>query len=676
MAPPIRSNTHKRRGTTNKIFPGKDPKDVANSKPKKSVIRPLGMRNAGECNSLKPKTTAENASGVKMVDTAIDPTSKSARPSSPTGEAADAVRTDCLPVFHSPCSDVFQDNMSESIECYSPSPPPPPPPPPRNLPSFESRPPTEVTIIQDSAPPSPIRNPNFDANPRSRRNTAPDSFLRQDIDQVRMKSCLYDAMRLVRVILGSEGANLDHKSDGGFTFSNGSILRAIRSYALMRQELQQLQMKVGMESGGEQKRDDENTMESPIILPSLSSPSRIGSTSIASDAAAAATVESPTRSVGLRSIPPIQSRSDFRNKIIEAAKKIQSLDKELKEAKAKIVQLENRSCTSSGEAESKRANIDEEEGVTAMDNNETMKLKIIELEKVASESQSKYDKLNERHNRTIQEYKDHAEEIALHLQAVPRSQVEPKKAQQIRSKLQSLVHIVAKHTSQAEIDRLHAQLDEQQKKSQKEIEVLTNQLSAQQSHFAKEELKSNEGKPMNNIVHPTSPSKASGECIKQKMVEDILLKLNAIPTASVPPQERTKIRNHVRNMLKQLGEAQSRVEVIALKETLSQTQKREAAKSESLEKTLKQLRDLESTSRAKIKELRQQFDKKSQALQSDISACKERECRMESKMKDSTEDNRRNASESVSDRLQSLYVEHEALMSTVKSLEEELEFEV
>ena len=626
MAPPVvRSQTQQWRGSSSngkKLFPGKEAQNVGNAKSNKN-IRPLGVRNGRQCTtSMKPNTTSKDVSGVKMIDNIKTPVDVSSPKNAGGGGAA------CLPVFNSPSSDVFQDNNSESVECYSPSPPPPPPPPPTfSSSAAEFCPPLEVvSILHDLAPLSPIRNPSFEVNPRVRRNTTPDLFLRHDMDQMKMKSCLYDAMRLVKVILGSDAPNLDKKptdGNGSFSFSNGSILRAIRSYALMRQELQQLRQKAGLEDYC-QKRDDNDDDDGddeasnlPIILPSLSNstsgaaPSRGRSFSIASDAAAGAggTLEgSPTRSIGLRSVPANHSRPHYRNKIIEAAKKIQTLDKELQEAKARIKELE----------EASRSNqVVETEVVKANDlERMEMQTKFEESERKYQEMTSKYDQLVEKHNQTIEEYKNHAEDIAMNLQSIPRSQVEPKKAQEIKAKLQNLVQLVAKHSSHGEIDKLQNQLNLQEKKYQEDIEVLKTQVTMLQQ----EKLVRISNEPTEGRMDP-------------KVIEDILLKLNAVPTSSVPEQERTKVCDYVRSMLQELAEAQTKDKVVELMEKVRQIEKKDEEKADSLEKMRIQLQDIESAGKVKVQELQQQFEKEKSSFQSELSAFRQREQKLSDQLR-------------------------------------------
>lgn len=172
-------------------------------------------------------------------------------------------------------------------------------------------PPREVRIDPNALPPSPMRDPNMSA-PRSqerkplsnllnspRRMTPPQ--LGEPVGDIGMKTQLWDAQRLVRVILG--------KAQSEQQLESGSILQAIRTFALMKSELVQL-------------RKQQENQDPPTIMPLLS-PSTCNtslffeSTPKKYDPSQAATNTTP------------QSAEIHRRAIIEAAKKIQSLEQSL-----------------------------------------------------------------------------------------------------------------------------------------------------------------------------------------------------------------------------------------------------------------------------------------------------------------------------------------------------------
>jgi hypothetical protein len=173
-------------------------------------------------------------------------------------------------------------------------------------------PPREVRIDSSAIPPSPMRDPSVSA-PRSqerkplsnllnspRRMTSPQ--LGEPVGDIGMKTQLWDAQRLVRVILGNAQPEQQLES--------GSILQAIRTFALMKAELVQLR---------KQQEDQDPPTIMPLLSPSTCNTSSFfESTPKKYDPSLAAATNATPQSAGIH-----------RRAIIEAAKKIQSLEQSL-----------------------------------------------------------------------------------------------------------------------------------------------------------------------------------------------------------------------------------------------------------------------------------------------------------------------------------------------------------
>lgn len=171
-------------------------------------------------------------------------------------------------------------------------------------------PPREVTIDPNAVPPSPMRDPNMSAQKsqerkplanlsNSPRRIAPPE-LGEPLGDIGMKTQLWDAQRLVRVILG--------KAQSDQSLESGSILQAIRTFALMKAELVQL-------------RKCQEHQDPPTIMP-LPSPSTCNTSSYFE-----LTPKKHELSLGGANTP--QPADIHRKAIIEAAKKIQALEKSL-----------------------------------------------------------------------------------------------------------------------------------------------------------------------------------------------------------------------------------------------------------------------------------------------------------------------------------------------------------
>jgi hypothetical protein len=170
----------------------------------------------------------------------------------------------------------------------------------------------EITIDPNAVPPSPMRNPTLrkplpNLLASEEEEDQIEDFLHtttrlgDPVGDIGMKTQLWDAQRLVRIILGKS-----HKASEA-PLETGSILQAIRCFALMKAELEEIRQK----SNQNVKNNNQEPEDPPTIL-ALPSPSTT-CTSFFGDS-------------------PGKPQSDIhRRAIIQAAKKIQSLEEKLQE---------------------------------------------------------------------------------------------------------------------------------------------------------------------------------------------------------------------------------------------------------------------------------------------------------------------------------------------------------
>lgn len=201
--------------------------------------------------------------------------------------------------------------------------------------------PTEINIDIHAVPPSPIRDPSVaylnyhDAPPNDLLQ--PYNNYANSGDGVNAKSNkvsedsiirtqLCDAERLVRVILG--------KTAPDKPLENGSILQAIRSYAVMQQELIDLRKRVENIDG-----------DPPAILTNLTSPATTKNSSSLSTPAKSSPPSIPRMIPAQSALSPDTESSDeqqlqtlrtTRNALVLAAKKCQLLETQLRRANETI----------------------------------------------------------------------------------------------------------------------------------------------------------------------------------------------------------------------------------------------------------------------------------------------------------------------------------------------------
>ena len=175
-------------------------------------------------------------------------------------------------------------------------------------------PPKEIKINPNAEPPSPMRDPDMsvprplERRPLSNLLNSPGRVIPPELGEplgdIGMKTQLWDAQRLVRVILGN--------SAGDDPLDSGSILKAIRTFALLKAELTQLRQ--------QQEHFDPPTIM-PLMTPSTCATNLFGESTPQNQAA------SPWR----KTPPP--STDVHRKGLIEAAKRIKSLEQDLESAK-------------------------------------------------------------------------------------------------------------------------------------------------------------------------------------------------------------------------------------------------------------------------------------------------------------------------------------------------------
>ena len=235
--------------------------------------------------------------------------------------------------------------------------------------AFGGPPCIEVMIDPTGVPPSPLRESQLDFPPLDHNNT--DDPLLTSVDNYRkdtssspvvadglgaplgdigMKTQLWDAQRLVRVVLGKPQANTQ-------PLESGSILQAIRAFALMKQELISLR-----------KQQERRDHDPPAIMEGLDTPTTsgggltpAGSSCVQQQSSSSfrnfnRLKNSPARPSSSRASPSSsvssfgkegeisasgKSSSVSKKAIAEAAKRIQYLERQLQNATVTIHKLQH-----------------------------------------------------------------------------------------------------------------------------------------------------------------------------------------------------------------------------------------------------------------------------------------------------------------------------------------------
>jgi hypothetical protein len=451
-----------------------------------------------------------------------------------------------------------------------------PPPPVAGAGFF--RPLFEVTIDPHAVPPSPMRDPHISPFHNSNHQaSSPADLLTTSVDHYRssspaveklgaplgdigMRTQLWDAQRLVRVILGKPQV-----SDK--LLETGSILLAIRTFAVMKQELIQLRQH-------QEARDG----DPPTILESLGSPATTRNSSTLA-------TPSPIRQPSLRSsftatprkstLTPQKSSVQEDNSInprvnckaiVEAAKHIQHLERQLQQATVTIHKLQQQQTQPVekfmalqqvhllGQRRLAQFKVEQEELQQQLDGaNEKCEM-----------VQGQYEELFQQHQSLHQESKRDLDSVVMQLASVPTSKVPPEEAQAIRNKLQTYVQTISKHSSHAQVAELQEAVSSLQKTSSQQNQELQDKLEQQESEL--------QGYRSSKKDLPTT----------QEDVENILLKLNSIPAKTVPPEERQQIRKYVVDLLGRMAPSQTSKLIEETQEKLTSTQERERCATETL----------------------------------------------------------------------------------------------
>lgn len=195
------------------------------------------------------------------------------------------------------------------------------------------RPPSEIDVDFDAVPPSPMRDPSVASGLAGGAPLLPQYPLlgfpsEVEVDfapEFGMRTKLCDAERLVRVILGNQAA-----TDGKFSsLEHGSILQAIRTFAVMKQELIELRQKAENKDG-----------DPPAILTNLTSPGTTNNTNSFSTPGPSSPQSPETQEDDESYQRHRQALRTTRNALVTAAKKCHALEEQLKRANETIDRLQ------------------------------------------------------------------------------------------------------------------------------------------------------------------------------------------------------------------------------------------------------------------------------------------------------------------------------------------------
>ena len=395
------------------------------------------------------------------------------------------------------------------------------------------KPPKEVMIDPYAVPPSPIRDPtishpqahhlpdmlptsntsnnsngdeddellrlNFDTTtttknnnqqrPQPKKNLFPhqqydDNYCLGDpLGDIAMKRQLLDAQRLVRLILG--------KPLGGDQplLETTTILQAIRSFAMMKQEIIELR-----------KRQEDQDGDPPAILRSLGSPSTSTTTTTTTPASTARrTPASATTATkfSFENQPSLQeegeeettnesdSDSDSSSPIIPSNTttfeqgKIHWLEQQLKTANDTILKLQEEKQSyvqNSGQRKAEESPL-EAAASKQVDTDECN----YDLEQKYKELQLRYVELVQRHEAAVEESKKNLLDVVEEVASVPK-RVLVKGT--VRDKLKAYCQTITYHASQVQIIELETKMQREREESNRRIQELEHQLRRVQQQDA------------------------------------------------------------------------------------------------------------------------------------------------------------------------------------------------
>ena len=341
-----------------------------------------------------------------------------------------------------------------------------PPSPPPSLPSVphisnHSLPILEVWMDPDDAPPSPMQDDVYSV---VRRRPSESASANKQVDRYQTQQ--WDAQRLVRVILGNKkknhAASSSHLYDDEPLESN-AILQAIRTYAGVKQQVQQLQ---------QEKLEQAAALEASQ-----------------------------------------QSQYNDRSGIVVAAKKIQSLERELSEARKIIQELERAPTTTtskqeeatpetspSSSRESSMSNMMFQTTPEDKSNNHAPKENTTSTTTAPEQTTSSVTSLEQllemqtKDQETLETCQEKLQQLFLQLATLRgrnnsaksgkekennKPELSKQQAKKVRDQLQSFIHTIARQQSQQEIQDLRVQLI-QQEQSHREQLLLQTALQQQQ----------------------------------------------------------------------------------------------------------------------------------------------------------------------------------------------------
>jgi hypothetical protein len=448
----------------------------------------------------------------------------------------------------------------------------PPPSPPKSSPhnSNHSLPILEVWMDPNDSPPSPMKDDVYSIEGRP---SEPASANKQ-VDQFQK----WDAQRLVRVILGNTKKSNAASSDtfGDEPLESGAILQAIRAYAGVKQQLQQLQ-------------------EEKLEL--------------------AAALEASQ-----------QSQHYDRSGVVLAAKKIQSLERELSESKKRIQELETLERTTTTASMQKEATPKTSPSSSPESSTGTMMLQstpedhsnndkrqedttstrtpgqqppssVVSLEQVL-EMQTK-------HQETLETCQEKVHEIFLELATLRerksagrgkknKPELSQQQAEKIRDQLQSFIHTIARQQSQQEIQGLQVQLVQQDQSHYEQLWQAALQLQLQLASSSTDDSPESELSPRSSaFCTPTKKTYTSTSTsttpTAQSDLELVLYQLNSVPADQVPTPEKHKIRSHVVQLLQRMTENQTNKDIVRLTQELQSSQMTVESLTSQLDQTNQQL---------------------------------------------------------------------------------------
>jgi hypothetical protein len=480
----------------------------------------------------------------------------------------------------------------------------PPSPPLHSLPILE------VWMDLNDSPPSPMQDDVYSvvrqpAHVQVQATTT--CAADHQVDQYQTQ--LWDAQRLVRVILGSNNNNSTNQKKNSAAASNsnsniyanneplesGAILKAIRAYAVVKQQVQQLQIK---------------NMEQAAALEASQ-----------------------------------QSQYYDRSGIVVAARKIQSLEQELVDAKKRIQVLETLQATSKQKEEAtpeispssstesiksmstimSRATSSAAANTTATTTrapedhsnnnlhkpNEETTTTTTTSTAVPEESPSpivvsleQVLEMQTKTKETLETCRGKVQNLFLQLATLRRGgghqagfcgeeekskqELSQQQATEIRDQLQSFIQTIARQQSKQEIQDLQVQLIQQEQYHEEQLllqaSLQERQLAVRTSSDDDDSPESSSPSPTSAFCTPSNKNKTSTSTSTvtvatsastnptQSDLELVLHKLKLVPADQVPTPEKHKIRSHIVQLLQRMTESQSNKDLVRLTQELQASQ--------------------------------------------------------------------------------------------------------